>query len=59
MKNRKPAAILAVILMLSVINFTRIQGTEHIRLIEFLAIFSIGAVSALLIKELVHQLKSR
>jgi TM2 domain-containing membrane protein YozV len=52
-KNRK--ILLAVMLMLSIGTFTRITGNENIRAVQFLAIFAIGALTALLIKELVGQ----
>ena len=56
MENRK-RIIIAVLLMLSIGNFIRIQGTENIRVIEFLSIFTIGFLSALLFREIVMMLK--
>jgi hypothetical protein len=43
--------------MLSVGNFTRIVGNDNIRTVQFLSIFVIGALTALLIKELADTLK--
>jgi hypothetical protein len=56
MKNKR-LVLLAVLLMLSVGNFTRIVGNENIRTVQFLSIFAIGALTALLIKELAEMLK--
>ena len=45
--------------MLSIINYTRLKGNENIRLIEFLSIFVIGALSALLVNEFVTLFKGK
>ena len=50
--EKKRIVIIAVLLMLSVLNYTRISGTENIRAIEFLSIFTIGALSGLLFNNL-------
>jgi hypothetical protein len=47
--EKKRRILIAVLLMLSIGNYTRIQGTENIRAIEFISIFVIGALTALLI----------
>ena len=54
---KKRATLLAILLMLSAGNYARIIGTENIRTIEFLSIFAIGALSALLIRELIEMFK--
>ncbi|ULQ54669.1 hypothetical protein [Flavihumibacter fluvii] len=56
-KNRK--ILLAVLLILSIGNYTRIIGNENVRTVQFLSIFAIGALSALLIRELATQFKTR
>ena len=56
MKNKR-LVLLAVLLMLSVGNFTRIVDNENIRTVQFLSIFAIGALTALLIRELAETLK--
>ena len=58
MKNRR-LILIAVLFMLSVGNYSRIIGNENIRTIQFLSIFTIGALSALLIKEIALLLKSK
>ena len=54
---KKRTTLLAILLMLSAGNYVRIVGTENIRAIEFLSIFTIGALSALLIRELIGMFK--
>lgn len=51
--------LIAVLLMLSVGNFTRLAGNENIRLIQFISIFAIGALSALLINEFAVLFKAK
>jgi hypothetical protein len=58
MKNKR-IVILAVLLVLSVGNFTRLNGNENIRAIEFLSIFVIGAFSSLLIREVITLIKKK
>ena len=58
MKNRKKV-IIAVLLMLTVLNFTRLSGNENIRAIQFVSIFTIGALSALLLREFVTLFNSK
>ncbi|MFC4261256.1 hypothetical protein ACFOWM_00070 [Ferruginibacter yonginensis] len=50
MKNRR-TTILAVLLLLAVLNFSRLANNDSIRPIQFLSIFVIGALSALLLNE--------
>ena len=57
MPNRKPV-ILAVILMLSVINYQRISGHENVRGILVISLLTIGALIALLIVEIVKRIKN-
>lgn len=51
--------ILAVLLIISIGNYTRIVGNENIRTIQFLSIFAIGALSALLIREMAIMFKNK
>lgn len=51
MNTKKRKIILTVLLLLSLGNYGRMNGTEDIRTVEFLSIFAIGAVSALLVRE--------
>lgn len=56
-KNRK--VLFAVLLMLSIGSFTRLKGNDSIRLIQFISIFIIGVLTALLITELVKATKAK
>ena len=56
MKNKR-LVILAVLLMLSIGNFTKIVGNENIRTVQFLSIFVIGALTSLLIREVAEKIK--
>ncbi len=57
MKNRR-IGLLAIMFMLSIGTLSRIKGNESIRVIQFLSIFSIGAISALLIREIAEKLRN-
>ena len=60
MKNRKKSIVLiSFCLLLSCLNYSRIEGMDNIRAIEFISIFAIGALSSLLIREIVIVLKNR
>ena len=58
MENRRNI-ILAVSLILAVINYSRIVGNENIRTIEFLSIFAIGAISGLLLQQIIARFKEK
>lgn len=51
MNAKRRKIIIAIMLLISFGNYTRIKGTENIRAVEFLSIFAIGALSALLLRE--------
>ena len=55
MKNRnRSLAIVSILLALSIVNFFTISSSAAtIRTVDFLSIFAIGALSALLIRALV------
>lgn len=57
--EKKRRIIIAVLLLLTIVNFTRLTGNENIRAIQFISIFIIGALSALLINEFVTLLKAK
>jgi hypothetical protein len=57
--EKRRRIILAVLLIISIGNYTRILGTENIRLIQFISIFVIGALSALLLNEFVTLFKAK
>ncbi len=52
MKQRRPLVFIAIILMLAVGNYLRLQGNENIKAIQFVSIFTIGLLSGLLLREL-------
>ncbi|SFB23401.1 hypothetical protein SAMN05660845_2187 [Flavobacterium swingsii] len=56
-KRRLP--IMAILLILSIGNYSRMKGTEDIRSIEFLSIFVIGLTSGLLILAIAEKFKSK
>ena len=51
--------VIAVILLITIVNYSRITGNENIRTIQFLYIFVMGALSSLLINEFVVLFKAR
>ncbi len=57
--EKKRRIIIAVLLMLTIVNFTRLTGNENIRAIQFISIFAIGALSSLLINEFVTLFKAK
>ena len=58
MENRR-TTILAVSLILAVINYSRIVGNENIRTVQFLSIFAIGAISGLLLQQIIARFKEK
>lgn len=58
MEKRK-LPIIAILLLLSIANYSRIEGTENIRAIEFLSIFVIGMLSGVLLVALANKFKNR
>lgn len=57
--QRRRRVVIAVMLALSVLSYNRIKGNEDIRAIQFLSIFVIGALSALLIREIAEGFKTK
>ncbi len=49
-KNRL-LAVSAILLVIAIINYTRISNPSHIRTVEFLSIFAIGALTAVVIMQ--------
>ena len=58
MRTRKKLIILAVLLILTIVNYTMISNSGGIRNVEFLSIFAIGAVSAIFICEIISAIKN-
>ncbi len=57
--EKKRRIIIAVLLMLTIVNFTKLTGNENIRAIQFVSIFAIGALSGLLINEFIILFKAK
>ncbi|HLA57034.1 MAG TPA: hypothetical protein VK623_13095 [Flavobacterium sp.] len=57
MKRKPRLLVIAIILSVSIWNYTRIAGTVDIRTVEFLTIFAIGALTAILIREAIGAFK--
>ncbi len=58
MENRR-RILIAVLLLISIVNYSRITGNENIRPIQFISIFVIGALSALLLNEFVRLFRAK
>jgi hypothetical protein len=58
MTNRR-RRILPIILILSILNYSRIKGSENIRTVQFISIFVMGALTALVIRELADWYRER
>ena len=57
--EKKRRIIIAVLLLLTIVNFTRLTGNDNIRAIQFVSIFAIGALSGLLLSEFVTLFKAK
>ena len=57
--EKKRRIIISLLLILAIGNFTRLIGNENIRAIQFISIFVIGALSALLLNEFVILFKGK
>lgn len=51
MEKRKKRILLAVLLLLSVVNYSRISANSTIRTIEFISVLAIGILTGLLLRE--------
>jgi hypothetical protein len=56
MEKRRPL-ILALLLTVSIGNYYRLHGTEHITMVQFLSIFAMGTLTGLLIREVALRLR--
>jgi len=57
--EKKRRIIIAVLLLLSIGNYSRLSGNDNIRLIQFISILIIGALIGLLINEFVTLFKAK
>jgi membrane-associated HD superfamily phosphohydrolase len=56
-KNKLP--IIAILLSLSIVNFSRMKGLENVRAVEFISIFVIGLLSGILLVGLIDKFKNK
>jgi hypothetical protein len=59
MPPKRKRIILVILLIISLVNYSRIPGTENIRAIEFLSIFTIGMLSGLILREIAVAVRNR
>lgn len=57
--EKKRRIIIAVLLLLSIGNYSTLTGNDNIRFIQFISIFIIGALTGLLINEFVALFKAK
>ena len=58
MKNNT-LRVIAVLLVISLVTFSRMKGLENIRAVEFLSIFVIGLLSGVLLVGLIDKFKNK
>jgi len=59
MDSKKRTILIAIMLIISIGNYSRIIDQGNIKTVEFLSIFVIGALSSLLFREIVLIIKSK
>jgi hypothetical protein len=59
MDIKRRRILIAVLLIISIGNYSRLIGNENIRTIQFLSIFVIGALSGLLLNEFIALFKGK
>lgn len=59
MDKKRRRSILALLLVLSIGNYFRIEGHENVRTILFLSVFMIGAFAGVLIADLIKLFKEK
>ncbi len=57
--EKRRRILMASLLVIAIIFFTRLSGNENIRTIQFIWIFLIGALTALLLSEFVSLFKGK
>ena len=57
MESRKKRIILALLFIITLGNYTR--NTSEVKSVAFLSIFALGAITALLVREILVALKNR
>lgn len=59
MNSKRKTVVLALMLIISIGNYSRIIDHGTIRTVEFLSIFGIGALTSLLIREIAIIIKEK
>lgn len=59
MKSNTRRIVFAVLFILSIGSFSRIQGNENIRTVQFLAIFAMGMLFSLLVREIIESIRNK
>lgn len=59
MNSKRRTLIICLLLSISIANYARIEDAQNIRTIAFVAIFTIGALSGLLLRELAQAVKNK
>lgn len=59
MNHTKRGLFAAVMLIICIGNYTRLEGAENVRAVVFLQIFAIGALSAVVIREVMSRFKDK
>ncbi len=59
MDKKRRRAVIALLLILSIGNFMRIEGHEMVRPVLFLSVFAIGILSGMLLADVGHLFRSR
>jgi hypothetical protein len=57
--KRNRLAITSIMLMLSLLNYSRIKGNEDVRAILFLSIFSMGILTGIIILQVAQLIKNK
>ena len=59
MDAKKRRIAIVIMLILSIGNYTRLVENDNIRTVQFLSIFAIGALIALLIRSIAESFRSK
>ena len=59
MNTNKRVIVFALLLIVSITNYIRITSNGALRTVEFLSIFAIGAISGLLLQEIIIKIKNK
>lgn len=59
MDTKKKAAVIALMVIIAIGNYSRIINHNTIRTVEFLSIFAIGALTAVLIRAIATIIKDK